>query len=93
MRETTVEYLAGTDTLTWYSSEQRWVNKIRKLAAEYPNDVKIVADNDDGSVIAHLPRSWFRAPAPKKTRVMTEEQRQAAVERLEKIRNNKNPDS
>lgn len=84
MAETVVEYIKGEPYLTWYSDEAKWVNRIRQLAADN-DDVQII--NDDGdSVMAHCPTSWFKPPKPPIKRNMTDEQRQAAAERMKNMR-------
>ena len=62
---------------------QKWINKIKKLKAEHPEDVKIIAENQDGSICARLPIKYLKISAPKK---VSEEQRQAASERFKKLR-------
>lgn len=84
MAETSVEYIKGESYLTWYSDEPKWANRIRQLAADNA-DAQII--NDDGeSVLAHCPISWFKPPKPPIKRNMTEEQRQAAAERMKNMR-------
>ena len=84
MAETAVEYIKGENYLTWYSDDPKWVNRIRQLAADNA-EVHII--NDDGeSVLAHCPVSWFKPPKPPIKRNMTDEQRQAAAERMKNIR-------
>lgn len=84
MSETGVEYIKGEKYLTWYSDEPKWVNRIRQLSADNA-DVQIVSDDGDG-VLAHCPVSWFKPPKPPIKRNMTDEQRQAAAERMKNMR-------
>lgn len=51
----------------------------RKLAEKHPDDCQIVADNEDGSICAHVPVAWIRISPPKQ---YTEEQRQQMGERM-----------
>ena len=84
MAETAVEYIKGENYLTWYSDDPIWVNRIRQMATDNA-EVQIV--NDDGeSVLAHCPVSWFKPPKPPIKRNMTDEQRQAAAERMKNAR-------
>lgn len=55
------------------------MNRLRKLAVDYPSDVAL-RDNED-CVFATVPSSWIKI-APKRKSNMTEEQRQANKERL-----------
>lgn len=84
MAETSVEYIKGEQYLTWYSDEPKWIGRIRRLAEDNA-DVRIINDSGD-SVLAHCPISWFKPPKPPIKRNMTEEQRQAAAERMKNIR-------
>ena len=84
MAETAAEYIKGENYLTWYSDDPKWVNRIRQLAADNA-DVQIVSD-DGESVLAHCPVSWFKPPKSPIKRNMTDEQRQAAAERMKNIR-------
>lgn len=91
-RETSVEFYSDAKYLTWYSSETKYVNKMKKLLEEYPNDVELVHE-DEISMMVHVPKKWFKAPNIPRTRVLTEEQKQQAAERLKKIREDKKKDS
>lgn len=84
MVETSVEYIKGERYLTWYSDEPKWANRIRQLAADNA-DVNIISDDGEG-VLAHCPVSWFKPPKPPIKRNMTDEQRQAAAERMKNMR-------
>ena len=84
MAETAVEYIKGENYLTWYSDDPKWVNRIRQMATDNA-EVQIVND-DDESVLAHCPVSWFKPPKPPIKRNMTAEQRKAAAERMKNIR-------
>lgn len=83
MAETSVEYIKGERYLTWYSDEPKWANRIRQLAEDNA-EVQIVSDDGDG-VLAHCPVSWFKPPKPPIKRNMTDEQRQAAAERMKNM--------
>lgn len=84
MAETSVEYIKGERYLTWYSDDPKWANRIRQLAADNA-DVNIISDDGEG-VLAHCPVSWFKPPKPPIKRNMTDEQRQAAAERMKNMR-------
>lgn len=71
----------------WVSSDQlKIINRVRKLAAEHPDKVTIKAlpEQNDGCIYATMPAEWIRLSPPIK-REMTEEQRQAASERMKAI--------
>ena len=82
MRENNIEWLTGQDRVTVSFSQQKFVNKIRKLAQKHP-EVEIVAENADGSITAHVPLKFVKISAPKH---VSEEQRAKAAERLKRSR-------
>jgi predicted N-acetyltransferase YhbS len=47
---------------------------VRKLAEKYPDEVQIVAENEDGSIVAHIPVSYLKISRGKQD--LTEEQRE-----------------
>lgn len=77
IRETVFEHEEGKDTATITAAEQWSVNRMKKLAAEYPEEVQIY-ENKDGSIFAHVPWKWMRiTPLPR----FTEEQKEKMRER------------
>lgn len=36
------------------------ITRIKRLAAEHPEQVQIIAENGDGSICAHIPVSWVK---------------------------------
>lgn len=85
MNETVYEHLHGDDTFTVTAAERSSITMLRRLKEAHPDEVEIVAENPDGSLLAHLPYSWMRI-VPKKKVVMSEEQRAQAAERLRAAR-------
>ena len=79
--ETSITY---TDKQAYFSSdEKKWINKIRKLKEQHPEDINIIkepADND-GCLYCTIPSAWLKL-RPKTERNMTEEEKQAARDRL-----------
>ena len=86
-KETCVEYIDADKHATFFSAERKWVNKILKLKEAYPDDVDICAypENNNGSIVAHVPKSWLKINPPRQVNY-TEEQRAAAAERMANIR-------
>lgn len=70
-------------------SQRKFVTKIKKYAEQYPKDIKIIAENEDGSIFAHVPVSWFKFSPPRKGREYTEEEKAEAANRLKKVREGK----
>lgn len=88
-KETCIEYIDIDKHATFCSSERKWINKIYKLKEKYPNEVHIeVSEEDnDGMIVASVPKSWMKISPPKKVNY-TEEQRAAMAERMRVARNN-----
>ncbi len=84
-RETTVNFLYGDKTMTIFTSDIKWINRIVKLANSYPEEVYITRTNEDGSITAELPVKYFKLSPPRK---MSEENRLKAAERLRLAREN-----
>jgi len=76
--ENVIEWLEGQETATvTYSS--RYKGRIKRLADRYPEEVKVIADNSDNTIMAHVPLSWVNIRRPRK---IAEESRAALSERL-----------
>ena len=81
--ENCIEFLNNQHQITVSFCMQKWINKVKKLKEEHPDDVKILAENEDGSICARLPIKYLKISAPRK---VSDEQRQAASERFKKLR-------
>ena len=57
-------------------------SKLMRYAQERPDEVKLMAENKDGSAFFHIPISYVKVSPPRK---VSEEQREAAGERLRKM--------
>ena len=68
------------------SDERKWVNKVRKLKEQHPDEVRILREpeQNDGCIYAEIPVSWFSIRPPVK-RVLTDEQRQEMSDRMKRI--------
>ena len=87
MRETNFEYIAGEKAGCFSSSEQKWINKIKKYAKDKPDEVQIIAENKDGSIVAHIPVKWFKVSPPRR---ISNEQQERLRDNLQKYRGQKN---
>ena len=81
VRETVYEHLSDGETFTVTAAERWSVAMLRRLKEKYPEQVKIVYENKDGSLLARVPFEWMRI-VPKRRDTMTDEQRAAFVERM-----------
>ena len=89
--ENMIEFISGTRTATVTFTNQKHINRIKKIYEERKDDFKYFKENKDGSICAKIPLKWIKINAGSKTgRVMTEEQKEAARIRLQKVRENKN---
>lgn len=86
-QETTIGfYPSAMDKMaSWYSSDPVIIRRMWKLYEEHPDEVELVNDDKYGCEF-RVPREWIKV-RPK--REVSEEQRQAAAERLAKARENK----
>lgn len=55
LRENCIEWLNGQSVVSVTLSQKRLVSKVKKMAEKHPDLVTILAENDDGSIFAHLP--------------------------------------
>ena len=78
MKENSIEWINGQRAVTVSLSQAKFINKVKKLASDHP-EVEILAENEDGSIYAHLPLNYIKISAP---RQMSEDQKQKARERL-----------
>ena len=65
----------------------RWINKIRKLAEQKPDEVTIIRqpEDNDGCIYARLPSRWLKIQ-PKIARELSDEERVALATRLACLR-------
>ena len=73
-----------------FTAERKFINRLKELAQDYPNDVIIQYINEDGSIGAKVPSNWFKFVKPPTKRNYTEEQRKAMGERMKRARESKN---
>lgn len=55
LRENCIEWLNGQSVVSVTLSQKRLVSKVKKMAEKHPDLVTILAENEDGSIFAHLP--------------------------------------
>ena len=79
--ENTIEFTRDSSRATVTFSQGRYKTRIRRLAAERPDECEIVAENNDGSLCAHIPVIWVRIIP---TQQLTDEQREERAETMRK---------
>ena len=88
--ENVLEFISGTRTATVTFTNQKHINRIKKLYEERKDDFKYFVENPDGSVCAKLRLKWIKISPPKRnSRIYTEEEKQKIAERLRNARRNK----
>lgn len=55
MKKNIIEWISGSDIITVSFTQKRYVNKIKKLANDWPELVDIIEESENGSIYAHLP--------------------------------------
>ena len=90
VNECVIEFVRGDKIASvTAASSTRLNSRIKKLAEQYPEEVQILAVNDDGSVFAHIPVRFIKVGAPRKVD-MSDERKAELAERFrlarEKIR-------
>ena len=87
--ENVMEWITGQKIGSVTFTQKRMVSKIKKYAEEYPDEIEIIAENDDGSIFAKVPVSWFKFSPPRKGREFSDEEKAEAAERLRIAREKK----
>lgn len=85
VNENVFEFRRNQKVMTCTISQRRFITKVKKIAQKHPDEVKIVAENDDGSIVVKMPVRALHIWLPKK-RVYTEEQQKAKSEQMAKAR-------
>ena len=85
MKETVYEHIDGNDTFTVTAAERWSIGMIKRLAERFPERVDIVAENDDGSIVAHVPFEWMKIK-PKRNVTISDERREELREQLRAAR-------
>lgn len=82
--ETCCEY---TDSVMWVSTdERRMITRMMKLIAEHPDETEIIKrpGENDGCLYCKVPSTWLKIAPPVK-REMSDEQKAAASQRMQKL--------
>ena len=82
-QETIILFNEEQKTATVETYNMKMKNKLLQMAKEKPDQVTIKLD-DGQRVKAIIPKKWIRVSSPK---IMSEEQRKVASERMANIRN------
>ena len=85
--ESCTTYIAGEPWAVFYTCDRKYIGRMRKLIEQNPDDVIVDMDDPEFGLKVRVPKTWFKEPRPPIKRApLSEEQRQAAAERLNKGR-------
>ena len=82
MNENCIEWMRNSPMATVTFCQGKYITKIKRLAERFPDECEIVAENPDGSIMAHIPTKWIKINNTQ--REMTEEEKRLAAERIKK---------
>ena len=83
MNEFCIEWIKGNDYAgVTVPSGTALKSKLMRYAEERPDEVKLMAENKDGSALFHIPISYVKVSPPRK---VSEEQKKAAGERFRRM--------
>lgn len=88
-RDNTIEWLKHDKVVSFTLTQPKFINKVEELAKKFPNDVKILYRNADGSVYGKMPRRALHI-FMNETRELSDEEKEAARQRFAKAREAKN---
>lgn len=74
--ENVIEWIRGQQTATLTLTRGSLATRVKKLAEQRPEECQIIVQNEDGSILAHVPVKWFKINPP----------REISEETLEKMR-------
>lgn len=80
-KENVIEWITGENTATITLTQGRTITKVKKLAEKFPDEVKIIHTNPDGSILAHISLRAIKINLTEK-RELTEEQKEVMRERF-----------
>lgn len=85
--ENMIEFISGTRSATVTFTNQKHINRIKKLYEERKDEFKYFKENKDGSICAKIPLKWVKInagalPGTGKKRELTEEQKEELRKRL-----------
>lgn len=55
--ENAIEWYTGKDRVTLTLTQKKYINRVKRMEKKHPDKVEIIAENLDGSIVAHMPLS------------------------------------
>ena len=80
--ETVLDHVSGDNWWGVSTGEEALRNKLFRLAEQYPDEVQVIARNDDGSAYFHIGYKWVHIFRP---RVLSEATLRANKIKVEKM--------
>ena len=80
--ENVIEWLTGQHTISCTLSQTKYINKIKELAENHPDKVKILSESHDSSIYCKLPIKSLKLSIIE--RELTDEQREEMSKRFKK---------
>ncbi len=81
MRENCIEWIEGDSRITITTYHRKFINKLKAISEENPEEVQIIKENQDGSICAHVSLACLKIHAKRK---LSEEQKQEIRNRFAK---------
>lgn len=81
-RETCVNFYGSEDYLTIYTCQPKWINKVKKMVEEHPDECTVMFDNGKDGIEVQMPVGCFKFSWP---RTMSAENREKARERCKRL--------
>ena len=83
MNEFSIEWVKGAEYAgVTVPSGTALKSKLLKLEKEHLNDVKVISENEDGSIFVHIPVNYVKISPPRK---VSDEQKEAASKRFKQM--------
>lgn len=54
LRENHIEWYSGSETMTLSLTQAKYINRVRRMVEKYPEIGSVLAENQDGSILAHI---------------------------------------
>lgn len=85
--ENVIEFIKDEERATVTFSQGRYKSRIKQLAKSHPEECQIIAENQDGSMCAHVPVKWIRINPSKE---LSDEERERRSNHARNILHNNN---
>lgn len=85
MNENVIEWITGDDVVAVALHQKKYINRVKRMALLQPENVKILRENPDGSIFAHLPLSALKLTL-KTLKNLNEQQKLEQIERMRRAR-------